>query len=185
MYQTGSKRRVCRRVRRETAATPKATSGAGQHAGYARFGEQHLKGHDAQAGHRDGGGHARRTTWTSSISAWLRAQPVHRDRRGRNVDHLLGRPGACTRIYVVSMDDEIGGGDEVSEDDVLTASRTARGNAAQVRTHRIGAGARGRAPQRASWGHDVRLDYRDGRECSEDGLDIENRATGAGAPRST
>lgn len=88
--------------------------------------------------------------------------------------------GICTGIYVVSMNDEIGGGDEVSEDDVVTASGAARGRLHKLRTHRIGAGARGRAPQRASWGHDVRADHRDGRKCTEGGLDIESRAAAAG-----
>jgi hypothetical protein len=37
--------------------------------------------------------------------------------------------GHCTGIYVVSMNGEIGGGDEVSEDDVVTVSGTARGGA--------------------------------------------------------
>jgi hypothetical protein len=56
MYQTGPKRHVCRRVRRETAgAAVQASADAGQHVGGARCGDCVGNGHDVQADHHEVG----------------------------------------------------------------------------------------------------------------------------------
>ena len=62
----------------------------------APFGDSVTYRHDAQADHRDGRESAA-TAWTSRTAA-MRARPVHRDPRDHSVDHLYGRPIACTEI---------------------------------------------------------------------------------------
>ena len=129
MYQTGPKRGVCGA---DGGRPMRASVDAGQHAGDAQFGQRHLNGHDFQADHRDHGGECTETTGASSISAPLARSTATSSTARARCPPPYGRPGTCTGIYVVRMDDEIGGGDEVSEDDVVTASGTARGKAAQV-----------------------------------------------------
>jgi hypothetical protein len=153
-----------------------ATAGGDQHA---RFGDHIGNGHDALP------------TTVRWGKAWR--QPGHREPGHRELDldifisgatvlTIITAAGHCTGIYVVSMDGEIGGGNEVSEVDVVTAAGAANGKAAQVAdpSDRCGGTMFG---QTAEMGGNARRSAWTGRGCGCSAIDLFPPETAGSAPK--
>jgi hypothetical protein len=101
----------------------------------------------------------------SAETAWTSRTVPRRARSARPPPvAITTAAGICTGIYVVSMDDDIGGDNGISETDVVTAAEMARGNAAHVTDASDRCWGTRPGTSASELGHDVRAANSNGRK---------------------